>query len=213
MSGRFVTFEGIDGAGKSTHLEWAEAWLGQQGLGVVITREPGGTPVGEAIRRLLLDPGSEMLAETEALLVFAARFEHIQTVIRPALDAGHWVLCDRFTDATLAYQGGGRGVDRERLLALAHWVQGSLQPDRTFLFDASIGVAQARMAGRESADRFESEAKQFHERVRNAYLDLAQGHPERYRRIDSTQSIDAIRATLATELGRLVDDASAGDAR
>ena len=206
MTGRFITFEGIDGAGKSTHLEWAEAWLGQQGLGVVITREPGGTPVGEAIRTLLLNPGSEMLAETEALLVFAARYEHIHTVIRPALDAGHWVLCDRFTDATLAYQGGGRGVDRDRLLTLGHWVQGSLQPDRTFLFDASIGVAQARLAGREAADRFESEAAQFHQRVRQAYLDLASEHPGRFRIIDSSQSIDLIRETLARQLTELLEE-------
>ena len=206
MSGRFITFEGIDGAGKSTHLEWAEAWLGQQGLGVVITREPGGTPVGEAIRALLLNPGSEMLAETEALLVFAARYEHIQTVIRPALDAGHWVLCDRFTDATLAYQGGGRGVDRDRLLALGQWVQGSLQPDRTFLFDASIGVAQARMAGRDAADRFESEAAQFHQRVRQAYLDLAGEHSRRFRIIDSTRSIDMIRETLVQQLTELLEE-------
>ena len=206
MIGRFITFEGIDGAGKSTHVQWAEAWLGQQGVGVVVTREPGGTVIGEAIRTLLLDRRYDMRAETEAMLVFAARFEHVQTVIRPALDAGHWVLCDRFTDATLAYQGGGRGVDRDRLLTLANWVQGTLQPDRTFLFDAPLGVAQSRLAHRDAPDRFEAEASQFHQRVRHAYLELAQEHPARFRIIDSTQSIDAIRETLSRELAAMVDD-------
>ncbi len=204
-TGRFITLEGIDGAGKSTHVPWLASELIRRGHRVVETREPGGTPLGEALRRLLLtDP---MTHDSEALLMFAARREHLQQVIRPALARGDWVLCDRFTDATFAYQAGGHGVSRERIRELEQWIHGDCQPDLTFLFDVPTGVSRlrldkARTEGRE-LDKFERETSAFFERVRNAYLDRVRGEPERFRVIDSTRPLAEVRALLAAQLAAL----------
>ncbi|MBX9962977.1 MAG: dTMP kinase [Burkholderiales bacterium] len=200
MRGRFITFEGIDGAGKSTHLRTVQAWLAARGLTVVVTREPGGTPIGEAIRQLLLDRTSRMDAETEVLLMFAARHEHIVRIIRPALEQGQWVLCDRFTDATRAYQGGGRGVSMPRIESLATWVQQGLEPDLTFLFDVSVTTARQRMGERSPADRFEGEEGAFHERVRAVYRELATQNPARIRTVDAGRSPEEVQNSLEKEL-------------
>jgi dTMP kinase len=196
MRGKFITLEGLDGAGKSTHLEWlAERLRRIVGREVVVTREPGGTPLGERLRGLIL--GEPMDVGTETLLVFAARQQHLAEVIRPALDRGAWVLSDRFTDATFAYQGGGRGVPTAKLAALEEWVQEGLQPDLTLFFDVPVGVGQARLrAGQGSLDRFERESTAFHERVRAAYLERAARSATRIRVIDATRSIDDIRKIL-----------------
>jgi dTMP kinase len=195
MRGKFITLEGIDGAGKSTHLAWLAQHLRAQGHEVVVTREPGGTPLGERLRRVLLDEAMDPEAET--LLMFAARREHLAKVIRPALARGAWVLSDRFTDATFAYQGGGRGVPLTRLAALEAWVQEGLQPDLTLFIDVPVAVGQARLAGRETVlDRFEREATAFHERVRAVYLARARAAPDRIRVIDSTRSVSSIQKEL-----------------
>lgn len=197
MRGTFITFEGIDGAGKSTHLAWfaeqLQARLGQ-GRRVVTTREPGGTALGEDLRQLLLH--RKMHLETEALLMFAARREHLAEVIEPALARGDWVISDRFTDATFAYQGGGRGLARERLEALERWVQGDLQPDLTLLFDVPLEVASARLAGARQPDKFEAESAAFFARTRTEYLRRAEESPARFRLIDSTRPIAEIQKTL-----------------
>lgn len=195
MAGKFITLEGVDGAGKSTHLSWLVNRLREQGRTVVQTREPGGTPLGEKLRELLLH--EPMHLETEALLMFAARREHLEVLIKPALARGDWVVCDRFTDASFAYQGGGRGLSAEKLGQLEHWVQGGLQPDLTLLFDLSIDIAARRMAGAaRELDRFEQEKADFHERVRAAYLARAMAMPQRMKVIDSSQSIEAIKKQL-----------------
>lgn len=196
MRGKFITLEGLDGAGKSTHLEWlAERLRRVAGREVVVTREPGGTPLGERLRGLIL--GEPMDVGTETLLVFAARQQHLAEVIRPALERGAWVLSDRFTDATFAYQGGGRGVPTAKLTALEDWVQEGLQPDLTLFFDVPVGVGQARLrAGQGRLDRFERESTAFHERVRAAYLERAAQSPARIRVIDATHAIDDIRKIL-----------------
>ncbi len=202
MCGRFITLEGLDGAGKSTHLSWLADWLRARSVGVVVTREPGGTPLGEKLRDLLLN--EPMHLETEALLMFAARREHIAQVIAPALARGDWVLSDRFTDASFAYQGGGRGLAWDKLVQLERWVQGfgatMLQPDLTLLFDVPLAVSQARLANGRELDRFEREASDFHQRVRQAYLDRAAASGGRIKRIDSDRSLDDIRADLANML-------------
>ena len=183
VRGKFITFEGIDGAGKSTHIECAAALLRQRGLEVVVTREPGGTPLGEKLRALLL--AEPMNLETETLLMFAARREHVATVIAPALARGAWVISDRFTDATRAYQGGGRGVAREKIEVLAKWVHQDMNPDVTFLFDLLRAVAEQRLAGARAPDRFEQEQSEFHTRVREEYLRLAAAEPQRFHVIDA----------------------------
>ena len=195
-SGTLVTFEGIDGAGKSTQIEWAAAWLRERVTELVVTREPGGTPLGEALRHLLLRPGRHMHPESETLLMFAARREHIGEVIAPALARGALVLCDRFTDATFAYQGGGRSVAWDRLQALERWVQGELQPDLTVFFDVPVAVAQTRLAKVKVADRFEQEKAAFFERVREGYLRRAAEAPARFATIDATQRPAAVRKAL-----------------
>ena len=203
--GRFVTLEGIDGAGKSTHVPWLVERLEADGRTVVATREPGGTPLGEELRRLLLlEP---MTHDSEALLMFAARCEHLDRVIRPALARGDWVLCDRFTDATFAYQGGGHGVPLERIAALEAWIHGDCQPDITLLFDVPPEVSRARLdearaTGRE-LDKFEREAGAFFNRVRAVYLDRARADPRRFRVVDSSRPIDVVRAELAAHLAAL----------
>lgn len=195
MRGKFITFEGIDGAGKSSHVEWLADMLRQRGLTVQVTREPGGTPLGEKLRDLLLNEAMHL--ETETLLMFAARREHLAQVIEPALSRGEWVVCDRFTDATFAYQGGGRGLDRSKLQQLEHWVHEYLQPDLTLLFDLPLDVARERIAlASRVLDRFEQERADFHERVRQAYIDRANHNPSRIRVIDAQRSIADIRNLL-----------------
>ena len=195
MKGKFITFEGIDGAGKSSHVEWLAETLRQRGLVVKVTREPGGTELGEKLRGLLLS--ESMHLETETLLMFAARREHLAQVIEPALKRGEWVVCDRFTDATFAYQGGGRGLDRNKLQQLEHWVHENRQPDLTLLFDLPLDVARERIAlASRVLDRFEQERADFHERVRQVYLDRAKNNPSRIRVIDGQETIENIRKSL-----------------
>jgi len=195
MRGRFVTLEGTEGVGKSTNLVEVVARLEQHGLEVLVTREPGGTPLAESIRDLLLGVRDESMCDmTELLLVFAARAQHLETVIRPALNAGRWVVCDRFTDATYAYQGGGRGLDKRVIAQLESLVQGDLRPDLTIYLDVPVEVAAARIAGREH-DRFEREQRQFFERVRACYLDLA-ARESRYRVVDASQPLEDVRAQI-----------------
>lgn len=203
ISAKFITLEGIDGAGKSSHLEWLAQLLRSRGREVVVTREPGGTALGEQLRELLLH--REMHAETEALLMFAARREHLDKVILPALARGAWVVCDRFTDASFAYQCGGRGIGESRLRVLEDWVQQGFQPDLTLLFDVPLEVGRARLlasrgpagdADKPALDRFELEQETFFQRVRQMYLKRAAESPARMRVIDSRRSIPEIRATL-----------------
>ncbi len=198
MRGKFITVEGIDGAGKSTHLAWLTAFLQARGIKLCATREPGGTPLGEKLRGLLLDKDQPMHLETETLLMFAARREHIDKVIEPALARGEWVLCDRFTDATFAYQGAGRGVDAGKLATLEQWVQGALQPDLTIVFDLPPAVGRARAGSIKVPDRFERESEAFFERVREGYLQRARSAPQRVRVVDASRGIDAIQAELQT---------------
>ena len=203
--GRFITLEGIDGAGKSTHAAWLAARIEASGRAVVATREPGGTALGEKLRLLLLH--EPMTRDSEALLMFAARREHLDLVIRPALIRGDWVLCDRFTDATYAYQGGGHGVPLARIRELEQWMHGDCQPDLTLLFDVPTSVSRARLdaAQREgrALDKFEREAADFFTRVRDAYRARADAEPRRFRVIDSTRPLDVVRAELATHLSTL----------
>ena len=195
MRGKLITFEGVDGAGKSTHVEWFANELRSAGHSVVVTREPGGSPLGEKLRELVLH--EPMDAVTETLLVFTARDDHLKKRIQPALDAGTWVVCDRFTDSTVAYQGGGKGVAPGLIEAMRKIVHPDLQPDCTLIFDCSFEVSQERMqrSGR-ALDRFEREGRAFFERVRAAYLAVAKADPGRVRVIDSTHSLDAIRTEL-----------------
>ncbi len=197
----FITLEGIDGAGKSTHLAWLAEQLRARGDEVVVTREPGGTPLGEALRGLLLS--EPMHIETEALLMFAARREHLDRVILPALARGAYVISDRFTDASFAYQCGGRGIDEDKLRVLEDWVQDGLQPDLTLLFDVEVAIASQRLAGNDNLDRFEQEKKDFFERVRAQYLRRAQQYPARFRIINGARSVEQIRDELAAILNLL----------
>ncbi|QKH39238.1 dTMP kinase [Achromobacter pestifer] len=199
--GRFITLEGVDGAGKSTHTVWIADFLRAQGLDVVSTREPGGTPLGEKLRALLLTDA--MGLDTETLLMFAARCEHLHQVIEPALARGAWVVCDRYTDATYAYQGGGRGLGAARVAALEAWMQAG-QPDRTWLFDVPLEVARARLADAREPDRFEREGAAFFERTREAYHARAAADTQRIRIVDSTQSIAQIRTGLEAGLRELL---------
>ena len=193
--GRFVTFEGIDGAGKSTQHQWLIEYLRTQGREVVATREPGGTPLGEKLRAVLLS--EKMHLDTEALLMFAARREHIELVIRPALARGAWVVCDRFVDASMAYQGGGRGLPQTRLAELTRWTVGDLKPDLTFLFDLQAETALARLrAGTQNPDRFERENTDFFDRVRASYLSIARANPDRVRIIDASLGQTEIQVIL-----------------
>ena len=195
MRGRFITLEGIDGAGKSSHVDWLAGRLRDRGHDVVVTREPGGTPLGERLRELILREPMDL--RTETLLVFAARQEHVTRVIRPCLEAGKWVLSDRFTDATFAYQGAGRQLGAAPVAALEHWVQEGLQPDVTFYFDVPAEVGQARRrAASASLDRFEAETEAFHVRVRDGYLARAAGDPRRFRVVDGTRPLDEVRVQL-----------------
>lgn len=194
--GRFITLEGMDGAGKTTHLEWLRNRLTERGISLKVTREPGGTVLGEALRSLLLDSHEPRRPETEALLMFAARYEHIAQVISPALSAGQWVLCDRFTDATYAYQAGGSGMAWEQIGALERWVQGELQPDLTLYFDLAPEMARARTRRVREPDRFEREQLGFYEQVRAAYLRRAGEQRDRIRVIDASRSVAEIQVEL-----------------
>jgi dTMP kinase len=199
--GRFITFEGVEGAGKSTQVGALREWLAGQGVEVCVTREPGGSPVAERIRNLLLDrENAGMAGDAELLLMFAARAEHLAKTIRPALEAGVWVLCDRFTDATYAYQGGGRGVPRRRIALLEDLVQGDLRPDLTLLFDLPVATGLSRARGRSAPDRFEAETLAFHEAVRAEYLDIAAREPERVRVIDAEAGPETIRHLVQAEV-------------
>ena len=209
--GRLVTLEGIDGAGKSTHLDAVERWVRGRGVEVVRTREPGGTPLAEALRELLLQRPMDAL--TEALLVFAARRDHLQRTIEPALARGAVVVCDRYTDATFAYQGGGRGVSLPFLRALEAEVQAGLAPDLTLWFDADATVAATRRARARAADRFEAEDLAFFERVRQAYADRAMAEPDRIVRIDAAASVDDVRAAVWRAVQARLDAASGGGHR
>ena len=191
---KFITFEGVDGAGKSTHLNWFADTLRARGIDLLVTREPGGTPLGEKLREILLH--EPMHAETEAMLMFAARREHIAQVIKPALARGTWVLSDRFSVASFAYQGGGRGVPLEKLEQLEHWVQGDLQPDLTLLFDIPVEVARQRLSNNVMLDKFEQEKSDFFEKVRNAYLARSQKNPARFVIIRAEKTPDEVKASL-----------------
>jgi len=196
MRGRFITLEGMDGAGKSTHLAWLAGFLQRRGVEVRTTREPGGTQLGESLRQLLLDRDQRIHPETETLLMFAARREHIERIILPALISGAWVLCDRFTDATFAYQSGGSGVAWAKVEALEWWVQAELQPDLTVYFDVPPEVGRARAARIKAPDRFEQEQGDFFERVRAGYLRRVRSEPGRIQVIDANVPIPEITRRL-----------------
>ncbi|MCC8988600.1 MAG: dTMP kinase [Candidatus Contendobacter sp.] len=206
MTTYFITIEGSEGAGKTTQLTFMRDFLERAGYPVTLTREPGGTLLGEELRALLLGHRDDGMAlKTETLLMFAARAEHLERVIRPALAAGHWVLCDRFTDATYAYQGGGRGLPMAQIAVLEEWVQGDLRPDLTLLLDLPVAVGRARAGKRSPADRFERETVEFFERVRVAYRDRAQQHPDRYRIVDAAPPIAIVRAQVEKLLAQWLE--------
>jgi dTMP kinase len=208
MAGRFITVEGGEGAGKTTQLAFIREYLERAGYQVVLTREPGGTVLGEEIRALLLGHRHDgMTPATETLLMFAARAEHLKRVIRPALTAGCWVLCDRFTDATYAYQGGGRGVSPERIAVLEDWVQGELRPDLTLLFDLPVAAGLERAGRRGAADRFEREKADFFERVRAAYLERAWRDPDRHRIVNAARPVETVRTEVESILAGWLEGA------
>jgi dTMP kinase len=205
MKGRFITVEGGEGVGKTTNLQFIKALLEKAGKKVQVTREPGGTELGESIRKLLLNPDNKgMAADTELLLMFAARAEHLAKLIRPALETGQWILCDRFTDATYAYQGGGRGVSAERIRQLENWVQQGLAPDMTLLLDVPVKLGLQRASERGFPDRFEQEAQAFFERVRASYLEQARLEPSRYRVIDASRPLQEVQDQIAHALSDFV---------
>ena len=206
MSGLFITLEGPEGAGKSTNREYLAARLREQGVEVLLTREPGGTPLAEQVRELLLAPSDEVMASnTELLLVFAARAQHLAQVILPALQRGAVVLCDRFTDATYAYQGAGRGLDAQRIALLENFVQGELRPHLTLLFDLPVAVGLARAQARGRLDRFEQEGQAFFQAVRSCYLQRAAAAPQRYRIIDAAQPLEAVQRDLQPLLEQILE--------
>jgi dTMP kinase len=207
LLGKFITFEGTEGVGKSTQIRRLASWLPERGVEVVLTREPGGTPRAERLRELLLERGDEpMPPSCELLLMFAARATHLENLVRPAVRRGAWVLCDRFTDATFAYQGGGRGMPERDIQALVDIVHPDLQPDLTILLDApvEIGLARARARnGEAQPDRFESERREFFERVRGCYLERARSEPGRFLVVDSTRHADEVEALIRARLAGL----------
>jgi len=205
MNSKFISIEGIEGAGKSTQLAFIERYLSDKNKKVTLTREPGGTALGEQIRALLLIPtDNPMAVDTELLLMFAARSEHVEKVIKPALSTGNWVLSDRFTDATFAYQGGGRGIDELRISELERWALKGLQPDLTLLFDLPVELGQQRVLSRnQSIDRFEQEKIGFFQRIRDSYLHRAQHDPKRIKIIDASQSIADIEVQITLLLDAL----------
>lgn len=207
--GLFITVEGGEGVGKTTNLETLKQWIQAQGIPYVLTREPGGTPLAEDIRHLLLDKREESVSATaELLLIFAARAQHLQQVIEPALSAGQWVLCDRFTDATYAYQGGGRGMPPAGIAQLETLVQGELRPDLTLLFDAPVEVGMARAGKRGELDRFELEQAAFFEQVRQSYLVRARAEPGRFRMVDTDRPLDEIARELKSVMNLFLEERS-----
>ena len=209
MSGKFITLEGGEGAGKTTCLKHVEQRIKEAGIELCVTREPGGTRTGEKIREILLDRGNfDILDDTELMLMFAARSQHLNELIRPALAADTWVLCDRFTDATYAYQGGGRGISNERIAILEEWVQQGLKPDLTLLLDLPVEIGLKRAGLRSTPDRFESENVSFMERMRSAYLEIAGSEPERVKVIDSAQELDDVLLQIDVVLNDLFDSSS-----
>ncbi len=209
MRGKFITVEGIEGVGKSTNIDFLCPLIEEQGFTVLRTREPGGTPMAERIRDMLLEHGEEPLPDiAELLLFFASRSLHISNTIRPALAAGKWVVCDRFTDASRAYQGYARGLGVERINLLADWVHEDLQPDLTLLLDAPAEVGMERTEKRGGADRLDSEEAGFYQRVRDGYLSLAAAEPERFAVVDASLELSQVQAAIATEINRLLSDNS-----
>jgi len=206
--GKFITLEGGEGAGKSTLVHFMQEYLRQAGVNVLTTREPGGTPLAESVRELLLNPhlGERVAQDTELLLMFASRAQHLAEVIKPAIERGQWVICSRFTDSTYAYQGGGRGIETSRIAALEEWVHGNFQPDLTFILDLSAEVGLERARGRGELDRIEREDMDFFERVRNAYLERAKANA-RYQLIDASQSIVQVQDMMAKALSAFMTDA------
>ncbi len=203
--GKFITLEGGEGVGKTTNLGFIEEMLASQGITVIKTREPGGTPLAEKIRQLLLDETQEQVDPiAELLMMFAARAQHILHVIRPALERGDWVLCDRFTDATYAYQGGGRGIDFDKIAWLENLVQGEIRPDLTILLDADFEVGMKRARQRGKLDRFEQEQREFFEKIRQAYLQLAQQQPRRFAVIDASQDLASIQQQIQQQINSLL---------
>lgn len=205
--GKFITVEGIEGVGKSTNIDFLSSLIEAKGLSVVRTREPGGTPIAERIRALLLEHGEETMTDiAELLLFFAARSLHIHNAIKPALQTGQWVVCDRFTDASRAYQGSGRGFNPDTINTLADWVQEGLQPDLTILLDAPAEIGMDRAGRRGAADRLEIEKTEFYARVREGYLALAESEPERFAIIDASQTLDDVQAAIKKKLVGLLND-------
>ena len=204
-SGQFITVEGTEGVGKSTNMAFIESWLKEAGKELVITREPGGTALGEKLRAVLLDAKEQSMSDdTELLLMFAARAQHLQEVILPALDAGKWVLCDRFTDSTYAYQGGGRGIELSRIAQLEQWVQGERRPDMTLILDLPIDVGLERAGKRSEPDRFELEKHDFFNKVRQTFLQRAAESPKRYAVIDASPSIDVVQQSIQAVLEKMI---------
>lgn len=204
--GKFITLEGGEGAGKSSNIPFIESYLRERGVNLLLTREPGGTPLSERIRTILLDKQEQhMTSDTELLLMFAARAQHLEQVILPAIESGQWVICDRFTDATYAYQGGGRGIPNERIAVLEQWVQGDFRPDKTLIFDLPVATGMARAGQRSSPDRFEQEDLTFFERVRDAYLARVRSAPERYAIIDAAPELQTVQRQIAAILDTLLE--------
>lgn len=205
--GKFITFEGIEGVGKSTNIGHFVATLEKAGHRVLVTREPGGTPIAERVRSLVSEHGDEVIPDVaELLLIFAARAIHIENLIRPALQAGTWVVCDRFTDSSRAYQGGGRGIPQEDIDLLAHWVQGDIEPDLTILLDAPVDVGLTRAGNRGDPDRFESERMDFFDRVRATYLELAADHPERFVVVDAAGNFEQVQGAVEELAHNLINN-------
>lgn len=205
VKGRFITVEGTEGVGKSTNMAYIKSWLKAAGKELVITREPGGTELGEKLRSVLLDAKEQsMCDDTELLLMFAARAQHLQEVILPALEAGKWVLCDRFTDSTYAYQGGGRGIEMDRIGDLERWVQGDVRPDKTLILDLAIEIGLERAGKRSAPDRFELEKHDFFNKVRQTFLNRATANPDRYAVIDASLTIEKVQQSIQTVLEKMV---------
>jgi dTMP kinase len=207
MTGKFITIEGGEGGGKSTNMALVQQYLTDHGIEFIVTREPGGTDLSEKIRHLLLDPENKaMTSNTELLLMFAARAQHLEELIVPALKSGKWVLCDRFTDATYAYQGGGRGVPMSKISDLEKWVQGELRPDLTLLLDLPVELGMERAGKRGALDRFEQEQLQFFENVRQCYLERARHYPDQYRIIDASKPLADVQAQITQVLDQALKD-------
>jgi len=207
QKGRFITIEGVEGVGKSTNIEFIREFLQQRGIEFVLTREPGGTKLAESIRELLLQEHEESVdSTTELLLVFAARAQHLSNVVKPALDRGCWVLCDRFTDATYAYQGGGRELGADRISVLEQMVQGELRPDLTLILDLEPELGLERAANRGELDRFEKERLEFFQRVRNTYLQIAESEPDRCTVVDASRPLEEVKAATLDAVARLCNE-------